>query len=55
MGQPPAHAAPVASFTSLLLAPRSARCNHRQPLAAENMQVLEVPFEALSGTISGPS
>jgi len=53
--QPPVRAAPPASFTSLLLARRCAPCNHRRPLATENMQVLEVSFEALSGMISGPS
>jgi hypothetical protein len=55
IGQPIARAAPAASFTPLLLAPRCARRNHRRPLATENMQVLEVSFEALSGMISEPS
>ena len=55
IGQPIARASTAASFSSLLLAPRCPRRNHPRPLATANMQVLEVSFEALSGTIGGPS
>jgi hypothetical protein len=54
VGQPRARAAPAASYISLLLTPGCSPCNHRRPLAPENMQVLEVSFEALSAMISGP-
>jgi hypothetical protein len=55
IGQSVARASSVASFTSLLLALRCARRNHRRPLAGARMEVLEVSFEVLSGMIGGPS
>lgn len=37
-------------FTSVLLARRSARGNHRPLLATDRVEVLELPFRVLSGT-----
>ena len=50
-----ARASSVTSFTSLLLALRFVRCNHRRRLAPERMQALQVPLEVLSRMIVGPS
>lgn len=55
IGRSVARASSAESFTSLLLALRFMRCNHRRPQATARMEVLEVPFEVLSGMIGGPS
>jgi hypothetical protein len=55
IGRSVAPAPSAMSFASLLFALRLVRCNHPRPPAGARMQVLEVPFEVLSGMIGGPS
>jgi hypothetical protein len=54
IGQSVTRASSATSFTSLLFARRFVRRNHQRLLANERVEVLEIPFEVLSGMIGGP-